>query len=80
MASVGTGLPRPRSTSQAVSRGPGFVVPVGGAIETTIGPAAAAARRGSRGSPRDCPNSRLHGAGVLLAGDESGCETCLLGI
>ena len=80
MASVGTALPHPSSTTQAVPRvrGPGLAVPASVAGGTMIGPAAVAARRDGRGSLRDCLNTRHRGAGVLLAGDTSGCETCLL--
>ena len=57
-----------------------MALPVGGAGETTIGPAAAVARRGGRGSPRDCPNTCPCGTRVLLTGDASRCEAGLLGM
>ena len=80
--SVGTAFPYQRSTTQAVSqaRGPGVALPVGGARGMTSGPAAAVARWGGRGSPRDCPNTRPRGTRVLLAGDASRCEVGLLRI
>ena len=60
MASVGTALPHPRSTTQVVPQ--------------ARGPGAAVARRGGQGSPRDCPKTRPPGARVLLAGDASRCK------
>ena len=60
--------------------GPGLVVPAGGAGGATNGPATADARRGGRGSPRNCPNTRPRRAGVLLTGDASRCETGLVGM
>ena len=47
------------------------MLPAGGARATMIGPTAVVARRGGGSSPRDYPNTRPHGAGVLLAGDAS---------